>query len=178
MRTINLAPFAALLILTGCGQQESADGTAKASANDAGGEAAAMADTNFKMKAGQYRSTISVQKMTAEGLPPQVAQMMPKQQTFEYCISEADAAMGIEGVKKQMAEGNCKYESFQASSGKVDAVFSCETGPGMRLRSSAKGTYTDNGSEVAVVADMQMAGGKAVHVEQTVKAQRIGECSK
>lgn len=177
MRIVILTPIAALLMLSGCGQKDGADAAAGAAAKD-GGDVAAMADTNFRMKPGQYRSTVSVQKMTAEGLPAEMSQMMPKQQTFEYCISEADAAMGIEGVKKQMAKGNCKYETFQAGGGKVDAVFSCASAPGMQLRSSAKGTYSDNGSEVAVVADMTMPGGKAMHIEQTVKAERIGDCAK
>lgn len=137
-----------------------------------------LADADFRMQAGQYRSTVSIQKVSAVGLPAQVTQMMPKQKSFEYCITPAQAAAGLDGVKQQMAQGRCEYESFKASSGNVDAVFSCDAGQGMKLRASSHGTYSDSGSQVAVVGDFAMGGGKAIHVEQTVRAERIGDCGK
>lgn len=139
---------------------------------------ASAAAAEFRMTPGQYRSTVTVTKFTAEGLPPQMAQMMGQARSFDYCITPEQAAGGIEAVKRQMAEGNCTYERFNAAGGAVDAVFSCSSAPGMTLRASSKGTYSDSGSNVAVVADMTMPGGKAIHMEQTVSAERIGDCTK
>ncbi len=172
MHRLALVSLAALS-LAACGKSnDQGAGQSGADANVAAAEAA------FKMQAGQYRSTVTVEKVTAEGLPPQMGAMMGKTQSFEYCITPEQAAGGIEALKRQMADGKCQFESFKAAGGTVDSVFTCQSGEGMTLRSSSHGTYNDNGSSVAVKADMSMPGGKAIHIEQTVKAERIGDCAK
>ncbi|MEQ1498229.1 MAG: DUF3617 domain-containing protein [Novosphingobium sp.] len=182
MRPAITISIIAALALSACGQSsDSNSGAGKDGAGDRPGITIPdgnLADADFRVKAGQYRTTVSIQKVVAEGLPPQITAAMPKQQSFEYCITPEQSAAGLEGVKQQMAKGNCQYESFQASGGKVDAVFTCNSGRGMDMRATSHGTYSDSGSDVAVVGDMVMAGGKSVHVEQSVRAERIGDCAK
>lgn len=180
MRSAIAISLIAAFALSACGQSEgSKSGTANGGEGGKSGvtiPAANLADSEFRMQPGKYRSTVSMLKVTAEGLPPQVAAMMPKQHSFEYCITPEQAAAGIDGVKQQMAQGKCDYESFKASGGTVDAVFSCNSGKGMNMRAKSHGTYSDSGSQVSVVGDFVMSGGKSIHIEQEVKAERIGDC--
>jgi hypothetical protein len=175
MRRRVFIPVVMTFALAACGKADEAasDGTAKSAAANA-----AAAAAEFKLVAGQYRSTVTVQKFTAEGLPPQMAEMMGKPRSFEYCITAQQAAQGLEGLKQQMADGKCQYENFNAAGGKIDATFTCSPAPGMIMRASSKGTYSDSGSQALVVADMAMPGGKSIHVEQSVTAERIGDCAR
>lgn len=176
MRHSVFIPVVLALAVAGCGKGDESAAGGDASKSSAANAAAAAAE--FKLVPGQYRSTITVQKFTAEGLPPQVSEMMGKPRSFEYCISAEQAAQGLEGLKRQMADGNCQYENFNAAAGAIDATFTCSPASGMTMKASSKGRYTDSGSQVMVVADMAMPGGKSIHVEQSVKAERIGDCTK
>lgn len=161
--------------LAGCGSNEGASSPGdKAKAN----EAAAAAVADFKIVPGRYRSTVSIQKFSAEGMPPQMQAMMGKPRSFEYCITPEQAAQGMDGIKRQLADGKCQYESFRANNGTIDAAFTCSPASGVSMRATSKGTYSESGSESAIVADMTIPGGRSIHIEETVKAERIGDCAK
>ena len=179
-KTLILTAAVAVLALGACGKQ---GGDEAAAAGGNGGDAASAAnkaaEMAFRFQPGQYRTTIEVQKMTMPGLPAaaqeQMKGMFAKGMTSEYCIKPEDAAKGVEEMKNQMAKGDCHFEKFEASGGTVKSVFTCKN-QGMEMHSSSEGTYSDTGSQVAIVADMSMPGGKGMHIEQTVKTERIGEC--
>lgn len=84
---------------------------------------------------------------------------------------------GIDVMKEQMGKGQCQFEKFDASGGKVETVFSCSPGAGMTLKAVSKGEYSATGSKVSVTSDMAVPGGKTIHVEQTITMERIGDCT-
>lgn len=176
MRHSALIPLLAALALPGCGQSSDKTGTADASGN-AAAAGAMLNEAAFKVEPGKYRSTVNITKLDLAGLPPQVAAAMPRQSSYEYCVTPEQAAKGIEAIKQQMAKGSCQFESFKASGGTVDSVFTCNAEGGFAMRSVSHGTYNESGSDVTVIADAKMPGGRSMHVEQSVKARRIGECT-
>jgi hypothetical protein len=169
---------AAALALAGCSK---ASDDAAGSGGTSVDPAKAAAEMAFQFKPGKYRTTIEIQKFEIPGMPAafagQMKAMMSKEAASEYCVSPEQATRGLEIMKEQMGKGKCQFERFDAKAGSVDSVFTCNSGEGMQLRSVSKGTYTETGSRAAVTADMSMPGGKAMHVEQTVTMERIGDCT-
>jgi Protein of unknown function (DUF3617) len=141
----------------------------------------AAADLAFQFKPGKYRTTVEVQKLEIPGMPAamagQMKAMMSEKTASESCISPEQSKRGLEIMKEHMGKGKCRFEKFDAAAGSVDSVFTCDTGEGMQLKAVSKGTYTDTGSQAAITADMTVPGGRAMHVEQTVRMERIGECT-
>jgi hypothetical protein len=176
MRHLAMLPLLAAIVLQGCGQS-SDKSAAAASSGNATAASAALDEDNFKVKPGKYRSTINITKLDLGGMPAQVAAAMPRQSSYEYCVTPEQAAKGIEALKHQMAKGSCQFESFKASGGTVDSVFSCTAEGGFAMRSVSHGSYNESGSDVVVTADTKLPGGRSMHVEQSVKAQRIGDCT-
>lgn len=180
MRRLVSPAFAALasLALAACNQASNDTADQGGAAIDPAGAAAELA---FQFKPGKYRTTIEVQKIDIPGMPAafagQMKAMMSKQASAEYCISPEQSARGLEVMKEHLGKGKCQFEKFDAKAGTVDSVFTCNTGEGMQLRSVSKGTYSETGSQAGVSADMSMPGGKSMHIEQTVKMERIGECT-
>lgn len=178
-KTLILTATIAALALGACGEKGGeANGTAGTGKNaqSAAGKAAEMA---FRFQPGQYRTTVEVQNVTMPGMPAaaqdQMRSMFAKGMTSEYCLKPEDAAKGIEQMKAQMARGDCQFETFDASGGTVKSAFTCKN-EGMEMRSTSEGTYSDTGSQVAIVADMKGPGGQGMHIAQTVKTERIGDC--
>ncbi|MGB7653895.1 MAG: DUF3617 domain-containing protein [Novosphingobium sp.] len=176
MRHFAILPLVAALVLPGCGQSSDKTGAAATSGN-AAAASAALDEAAFKVAPGKYRSSVNITKLDLGGLPVQVAAAMPRQSSYEYCVTPEQAAKGIEALKQQMAKGSCQFESFKASGGTVDSVFTCTADGGFAMRSVSHGTYSESGSDVSVTADAKLPGGRSMHVEQSVKAQRIGDCT-
>lgn len=180
MRKSVFLPLAALAILAlgGCGKS-APEGDAASTA--AGGDPVkAAADMAFQFQPGQYRTTIDIQKVEIPGMPPgfadQMKAAMSKQLSRDHCISPEQAAKGVEAMKQHMGQGKCQFESFNARGGKVDSVFTCQTGAEMELRSTSQGTYSATGSQVAIKAQMKGPLGKSVQIEQTLTTTRTGDC--
>lgn len=175
LRTAAVLTLAALT-LAGCGKS-APDGSGKPASADVGKQAAEVA---FQFEPGKYRTTITVHKVEMPGAPPaaaaQIQAMMSKGHKSEHCMTKEQASKGMEAMKETMAKGKCSFEKFEASGGKVSSVFACQTGQGQGMRAESQGTYTPTGSEVFIKVDNAMPGGKSMHMEQTVKSERIGDC--
>ena len=176
MRHLGMLPLIAAIALQGCGQSSDKSGAAASSGN-AAAASAALDEPSFKVQPGKYRSTINITKLDLGGLPVQVAAAMPRESSYEYCVTPEQADKGLDAIKQQIAKGGCQFESFKASGGTVDGVFTCTAEGGFAMRSASHGTYTDSGSDVSITADAKLPGGRSMHVEQSVKAQRIGDCT-
>lgn len=169
----------AVLALVGCGQSAS-------DAEQAGGAAvkdpmAAAAEVAFQMQPGKYRTTVSIEKLEIPGMPAgmsdQMKAMLSKQANHETCVSPEQAARGVEIMKEQMARGQCQFDRFDASGGKVSSLFTCKTAEGMTLTAETAGTYSPTGSKVSSKGEMSGPGGVQMKVEQTMVTERIGDCS-
>jgi hypothetical protein len=165
------------LALGACGKSAPEQSQAATGGGDPMEAAAEMA---FRFEPGQYRTTISFQKIEIPGMPAAAAEQMKaamsKSTSSEHCITPESAAKGVEAMKEHMGKGDCKFEKFDARGGKVDTVFSCQVGQGMAMRAVSQGTYTPTDSKIDAKVDMTGPGG-GMHLEQTMTTTRIGNCS-
>lgn len=166
------------LFVTACG--ESNPDAAQPSQDDAKQGAEPFAQ-DFRLEPGKYRTTVSIDSLDMPGLPPQVAQqtraMMADAASAESCVTSRDAARGIEVIKRQVARGDCEFQKFETHGDTVEAAFQCRTGDGMTMVATSRGTYSSTGSKVSLTGDLAGPNGKAMHIEQTVTTERIGDCS-
>lgn len=135
----------------------------------------------FKLQPGKYRTSVSVEKIEIPGLPiamaDQMKAMMGKATAEDSCITPERAARGHEVLKQQIARGKCRFDRFKADAGELDSVFTCQTGDGMRMEATSRGTYSSTRSEMRIDGRLTGPGGKTMHVIQAVKSERIGDCS-
>lgn len=175
-RTLCMAILAGL---GACGQAGDSPAADKSMAPADVGKA--VSEMAFQFEPGKYRTTIDIAKFEMPGVPAQAAEqmkaMMTRKTSSEYCLSPEQAKRGMDVMKEQMGKGQCKFEKFDASGGTVESVFTCNSGQGMALKSTSRGTYDSTGSKVDVVADMSIPGGRSLHLEQTVTMVRIGDCA-
>lgn len=177
MRNSIVFPTLALaaLALAACGKSASDDPATSGTAME---KAAEMA---FQMQPGKYRTSMVVKKIELPGMPPQMAEqmkaMMSKNATSESCVTPDRAAKGVELMKEQMSKGQCSFDKFDASGGKVDAAFTCKSGDQMTLKATSKGTYTPTGSIIEASGTMEGPGGKTMQIEHVITTERIGDCA-
>ncbi len=185
MRKINALTILTLsaAALAACGQSGKEGDAAKGAEASAAAPAdpdKEAAEVAFQFQPGLYRTTISVQKIEMPGAPPEIAgkikAAMGKVQTSEHCMKPDQAAKGMAAMKEGMAKGKCTFDKFEASGGKVSSAFSCQAGEGMTMRAESNGTYSPTGSEVFIKVDSSAPAGGSMHIEQTVKSERIGDC--
>lgn len=166
------------LALAACGKSGS-DSAAPGQSADPAKAAAGMA---FQFQPGQYRTTINIDKIDVPGVPAAVlAQMkgvMGKPMNVEYCMSPEQAAKGADAMKEHMAKGKCQFEKFEASGGTVDSVMVCQSERGGTVRTESHGSYTPTGSVIKGSGDIAGPEGKKMHIEETIKMERIGDCAK
>lgn len=176
MRWIVLLPLAATIVLSAC---DSAD--KPKSPEEVKQEMAAVE----RPQPGLYRTTSNIVSFDVPGMaPPEAARMKAMFSTTnqgrEYCLTKEEADKGWEGATKKLAEGNCKYDRFEASGGTLDAKLTCQTGQGMQSTIAMKGTMTSTGSNMTMSiaqAAPQMPGGKGgITMVAEVKSERIGDC--
>jgi len=175
MRTLLLAA-AATLALAAC---DKADKGPKSMA-EAKQEAAQME----RPDPGEYKQTTRITKFEVPGAPPQMVAQIKKMMegqnnNLTYCLSKADTDKGFEEMFKKGAQGNCKYDRFDATSNTIDAILVCDNSPGGTARMAMKGTVSSTGSQVTV--DVQQKDAKSpmgnANITMELKTERVGECA-
>lgn len=133
---------------------------------------------------GKYRTIIKITDMSIPGMPAERAAQVKGMfgdtgKTIEYCLSKADADKGFEEVNKRAAQGDCSYDRFSASGGKIDAKMTCKTAQGMTMAYEMQGTFSPTSSQMSMKSDTSMPGmpGKGMHMEAQVTNERIGDCT-
>ena len=161
MRRLGMMAAFAVLALGGCGGgSEEAD---MAETPDVTAEV----DKAFKPEPGLYKAT-----MSTDGMMGMTGAMT---QTFEYCLTEQEAAGGFEAALGKNKEGDCKYERFELSGDQVDAVLACSVqGVTMRMEQSGRATPTASDLEVKMTMNIPGMGERTTNAK--VQHQRIGDC--
>lgn len=168
--------LALLLALVACGQSAK-----KSAGEDPEAASSRAAGAGFQLQPGRYRTSVSVEKIEIPGMPTAMADqmkaMMGRAAAEESCITPERAARGLDVLKEQMARGRCRFERFDAQGGKVDSAFTCQTGDGMAMQARSSGTYSNTGSTITIAGDLSGPDGRTMHVVQTVKTERVGDCN-
>lgn len=176
-----------LLALAGCGGPEKADGNGAAGTEEAAsaGEAASpaagtagTAGTAVKMRPGEWETTVETLKVDAPGMPKEMAGMMASQQkmTMRSCITAAQTEQPSGDLFRGKTDGNCKYEDFTVSGGRVKGKMTCSGGstPGS-VTLEMDGRYGSESYEVSQKMRTDVQGMK-MNVDSRVTARRVGDC--
>jgi hypothetical protein len=120
---------------------------------------------------GKWQTTTMVESMSMPGMPPEMAKrMMGKPMNATICITPKEAAAGPRDVIGK-SNGACRYRSFAAAAGRINAVMECKTGAPTPQLIAVSGTY----SPVAYDIRSKMSGGAMQSVSRTM-GKRIGPC--
>ena len=170
-RAVLSATLATFLVLPGCGREQ-AEQRAGPEA-----KAAALADAPLP---GRYRTVVRVTAVAIPGVDPKQAAAMfgPAGHVSESCLAADDAAKGMLRFAAQAERGQCRYERFAASAGKVEGLMVCAVAKGVTARSQVSGTYSPTGSQLKITAEAGAPGqpGNAMRMDSEIVSQRIGDC--
>jgi hypothetical protein len=147
-------------------------------------EAKAEAAKLDRPKPGLYKQSLSITKIEIPGAPPgtaaQMQAAMSKADESSLCITAEMADKGFRDMfDKASKSGDCKYDRFDVSGGKVDALLHCENPDRGKGTIAMSGTVGAEGSDITVSIDQQggpppMANAK---IGMHLVSQRVGECT-
>ena len=132
---------------------------------------------------GQYKQTTRITKFEVPGAPPemvaQIRTMMEGQGgNLTYCLSKADTEKGFEEMFRKGAQGDCKYDRFDASANTIDAIMTCNSGEGGSAKMTMNGTVSATGSKVTVNVEQNNAKSPMgnANIAMELDTKRIGDC--
>lgn len=175
MKPAALIAFAFVVSLAGCsgGKEADANGDGKVTIPEAAERAEAE---GLKPRPGLYKTTIVMTDLEIPGLPPEMkGHGAGLTTTVEDCLTEEEVGKGFEDMVKQGQNGDCAYDSFALSGGKLDAVMVCKA-QGRETRTSLTGTASATGADLTATTQMAFDGAGKGTMTATVKHERIGEC--
>lgn len=170
----------AALSLASCGKSgEKADGGPKTS-EQAKQEAAKL----DRPKPGQYSQTMTITKFEIPGAPPEVSKQlgtaMQKAQEHSFCLTEEMASQGYRDMFDKVGkDGECKYDRFDVSGGRLDAVIHCENPREGKGTITMSGTVSEEGSDVNVALDQTGGQGPMSNakIAMHLVSHRTGDCA-
>lgn len=166
----------AILSLSACGKSDTGPKTM-----DQAKEEAAKLE---RPKPGLYSQSMTISKFEIPGAPPEVAEAMrgamAKAQEHQICLTSEMTEQGYrEMFDKVGGKGECKYDRFDVSGGRLDAVLKCANAAEGQATITLSGTVSEEGSDVNVAMDQQ--GGQApmanTKIAMHLVTKRIGDCS-
>lgn len=164
-----------VLLVAGCKQGDSGPKSME--------EAKAEAQKLDRPRPGQYKQTVSITQFEIPGAPPQaqeqLKQAMARQNEIDFCLTEEMAAKGFRDMFQEVGKnGECKYDRFDVSGGKLDAELNCEAPGKGKAHIVLSGKVTPEGSDVTVTVDQDHPTdpmGKA-KIGMRMTSQRMGDC--
>ena len=173
MRLIIAVPLIAALSLAACKKEAVV-------AKDESVEAVAkkVAASEIKPLPGRWESTVRMERMDAEGLPPQVKDAMTRQMskanTFSSCLTAEQVNKPDGGFFAGGAKG-CTYKKFVMADGRIEAEMACGPEMGGQTMTMA-GTYADSRYDITVNSVTPGPAGKPMTMVLNVASQRTGAC--
>ena len=168
------AAVAAMLALAACGSSDKSDGNGSAAAGGGGA-------SGVSLQPGEWEMKTEVVSVTAEGLPPGVADSMKKTAggTTKTCMTPEEA----KGPKADMFAGNnpgnCKSEDFSWSGGRIHGKTTCTDAAGGAAGKAVvvmDGQYSATSMDMTLKSETDVAGRKMA-TEMRISGRRVGECS-
>jgi hypothetical protein len=150
IRTGTAALALGMLALAGCNQADKGPKTME----EAKQEAAELE----RPEPGQYTQSMKVTKFEMPGAPPEMAAQMKaalgQAQATEFCLTKEMSDKGFEEMFREIGKGGeCKYQRFDVSGGKLDALLECESKTEGKGTIKMAGTVGSEGSDVTVEID-------------------------
>lgn len=174
------AAMLALGALAGCDKAGDSGAGGPKSMEQAKQEAAKLE----RPKPGLYKQTMTITKFEIPGAPPaaaaQMQAAMSKAQEHEFCMTAEMANQGFRDMFDKVGKnGACKYDRFEVSGGRIDALLHCQNAAEGKGTITMAGTVGEDGSDVTVAVDQQ--GGRTpmanAKIAMHMVSQRVGECT-
>ncbi|MEQ5788687.1 DUF3617 domain-containing protein [Erythrobacter sp. NFXS35] len=142
----------------------------------AGAVMAQTLDEDMKPLPGQYESRVELISMDIPGVPANMMGMMKGafERSVTICLTPEEVEEGYKDALRKSQDGECKYKSFSATGGKMNAEMVCDTDNGpMTLTMTGTGTPTT--SDVTMMMRGNMGPGPG-SMSMRVRQRRIGDC--
>ena len=163
MRSLALLP---LLVLAACGGAEAEQKTADT--------------TNLKMTAGKWALASEVTSVDSlDKTPPAIKAAVGDKGTAEECLAATDLEKPQPTLFVGNDMGECKYDSFYMSRGRLNAAVGCKKeGLVGNIQVSVEGTYTADSFDVLARTQTALAGPGDVAIARKVKGsmKTAGAC--
>lgn len=174
MRLSFALPLVAALALTACNQ----GGSVSAENESAESVAKKVAASNIKPLPGRWESTVKLEKMDMEGMPPQAKEAMAKQMgaghKFSSCLTPEQVNQPDGGFFAGGGEG-CTYKHFKMAGGRIDAEMTCGQDSYKQTMAMA-GTYSESAYDIKVDSQGEVQPGKGMKMALAVSSRRTGDC--
>jgi hypothetical protein len=164
---------AAALALAACGSSDRSGGNGTEAAAGGGSGSA------VSLQPGEWEMKMEVVNVTAEGLPPGMADGLKKSasRTDRTCMTPEEAKAPKGDLFAGNKDGGCRSEGFKWEGGRIEGKTIC---PGQG--GTGETTMTMAGSYSAESMDMTMKSqtdlmGKPMTMEMRMSGKRVGECS-
>lgn len=164
------------LALSGCNS-----GPSVSASNASMAEVAAKTKDALKIEPGQWANTTEVLAFDMPGMTdPAMKEMFAKglkeskSTAFSHCVTPEEAEKPSAAMFAAKDNGECRYDSFTMSGGRIDAKMTCKpkSGGGSMTMTMA-GTYTATAYDMTV--DMIMPDAAGPHGGMTMKAKTTGK---
>ena len=171
------------IALTACNRQPEVHAT-NASVEDVANQVARAGGADSFVRAGKWSSTVTIDEMSAPGMPPQAAAQM-KQMTAR--THDVESCLTPEQAKKPKPDfftgkdNGCRYDNFTMAGGKIDMTMRCSGGHAMGTGTTMHmtGTYAPDAYHMAMESHVDTGTNVgAMTMKMHVDAKRIGECDK
>jgi hypothetical protein len=141
-----------------------------------------VATGEMRFEPGQWRVETQMVDVVAEGMPPQVAQQMKASMgslsSNVQCLTPEQASRPSSEMFAGKQNGQCKYDTFELSGGKLKATMSCPNASGAKMAMTMDGSYTK--TSYAVDSAMRIDSptpGQSMTVKIKSTGTRTGECA-
>lgn len=130
---------------------------------------------------GRWEGTMTISGMEVPNLPAEARAQMKAQmggdKPFVSCVTEEDVKQQKAFFTGDAEDKSCKYDRFNLSGGKLDAVMSCDRGGEGKATITMDGEYSADSYRMNVATQAKGAGPMGdMTMKMTVAARRVGAC--
>ena len=165
---------AAALALAACGSSDDKGGNGSTAAAGGGSSASGVS-----LQPGEWEMKTEVVNVTAEGLPPGIAEGMKAQasSTSRTCMTPEEAKGPKADMFAKNNPGNCKSEGFNWAGGRISGTTTCTSDGGAgKTVMTMDGQYSAQSIDMTMKTDTDVAG-KGMAMEMRLSGRRVGECT-
>lgn len=140
---------------------------------------AACGSSGGELQPGEWEMKMEVVSVSAEGLPPGLADNMKKNAstTNKTCMTPEEAKGPKGDIFAGDKSGSCKSEGFKWEGGRIQGKTTCpgQGGTGQTVM-TMDGKYSPQSIDMTMKSETDLMG-KPMTMEMRVSGRRVGECT-